>query len=477
MPRGRPKGKPKGRPKGRAKPAPHKTEPTFKKRIPAVEILDSEELEQERPQVVEVKHKTEWSEMRPLEQAPEDEEDIFEDEETEETEETEGKPRSKRRVTFDAIRNKLAKAGITPTSQLKLSIEKYRHSELVDGQGGHFAEREHCAKYVCSEEHVKSEDYLDVARRFGAGLFRFTLRMQNRVITAWDKRIVLPVQAIIQQQANPADPTSPQISVPDVAAAATPISVIDPVDQLVKSAAAYQKLRKAFEPEAQPPAQPAQMDSKIAALQLVAENPEVMEKIGKGIASLALGKGATDGDPWAEVAMEAVKSGQAAQIVKTAIDAVFTGINNLFPPKTPPPAPRPPLQPRIDMAPQAQPITQNAQNAQNGRQAPLVPAPGAPDPARQPVQVAPVDALVYTLIDSMSHRAPISEARNIINISVVRNPELEDSIDELLSHPVDDLFTMLKAWRPEIERIEHAKPWLESLIASYTNEVHEEANA
>jgi hypothetical protein len=296
----------------------------------AIEVVETEpeEIEPPQPKVVEVKHKTEWSEMRPVEEAPEAL-SLFEEDDIEPA-----KPRRRPQSEAEDIRKKLARAGITPSSSLKLTIEKYAHSEVVDGQGGMFAEKEHCTKYVCSEEHVKSEDYLDVARRFGPGLYRFTLRMKNQIVTAWDKRI--SASSAPAMHANPADPNSPQVifQMPEgMNNAQQPVGVIDPMKQMRDLAKTYKELKSAFEPEAANlQQQAAPTDPKVAALQLIAENPDVMERIGKGIASTVLGhKGAGDSDPWADVAMEAVKSGQAVEIVRAAIDSIFSGINGLFP--------------------------------------------------------------------------------------------------------------------------------------------------
>jgi len=425
MPRGKLREKPRGRP-----------------RKPAVEILPPEpEPEDNQPpqqNVVEIKHKTEWSEMRPVD-APADEaiyeEEIFE-------------PKRRRNSERDELRKKLAKAEVTPGSMLKLTIEKYRHSEAVDSQGGSFAEREHCTKYVCAEEHITSEDYLDVARKFGAGLYRFTLRMKNQVVTAWDKRISAGPTPIIQST-NPADPNSPQVifQLPDGANGHQPVAVIDPMDQMVKTAQAYQKLKKAFEPDVDPAAAPvaAPLDPKIAALQLIADNPDVMERIAKGISSTVLGQKHGDGDPWAEVAMEAVKSGQAANMLRSAIDAIFNGINGLFP-----------------------------KPAMNG-QAPGVqaaPAPTAPAPAggnqesAQQVALTAADVLIIQLIQAMERNAPLKEAQTTINVAVYRHPELDESIEQLLNMSVDEIMVLLGAYHPKVNEIPHARAWLETLIGS-----------
>src|SRR5215475_12402187 len=196
MPRGRPKGSAKKRVPIKAKQKKIEVLPND----PDTEVEDSG---LDGPQIVEVKHKTEWSEYRPVDDQPEGE---GEEEEQEE-------PKRKYTNNAEILRNKLGKAGVLPGSQLKLTIEKYHHSDAIDGHGGHYAEREHCTKYICAEEHILSEDYLDVARRFGPGLYRMTIRRKNTIVTAWDKRIS-GSPAPLLEMANPADPNSPKVLLP-----------------------------------------------------------------------------------------------------------------------------------------------------------------------------------------------------------------------------------------------------------------------
>jgi hypothetical protein len=56
-----------------------------------------------------------------------------------------------------------------------------------------------------------------------------------------------------------------------------------------------------------------------------------MDKIGSGIAKTIFGsKGGDDSDPWAEVAKEAIRSGQAPQIVATLVREVMAPFRNLW---------------------------------------------------------------------------------------------------------------------------------------------------
>jgi hypothetical protein len=438
----------------RGRPRKHAT----KIRKPVVEILPPEPEPDEPPQkVVEVKHKTEWSEMRPIEEAPEDEPPFFEEEVEED------KPR-RRPSEREELKRKLAKGNITPGSQLKITIERYIHSEMTDGDGGSYAEREHCTKYICAEEHILSEDYLDTARKFGPGLYRFTVRMRNQVVTAWDKRI--SASAV-----PPANGAAPAADVAQIFGTSDPAQLVGQLswqeimkmqDSLVERRMKELKMfRDAFGDGQQTPAQTIATDPKLAALQMIAENPDVMAQIGKGIASTVLGKGATgDSDPWADVAMECVKSGQAVGIVREAISAFFNGVSTLFPkanngapPPFGPPGPQPgPTRPMPP--PQVVPV------AQQGEQ--------QVTPANQPPQLNEADALVISLIKAMERKAPASEAVNLINVACYRTPELGESVDALINMSPDGLLAMLTAYHADVAKWDHAKKWLADLTEALT---------
>src|SRR5215475_3842501 len=441
-----------------ARPKSRKTAPRIKK--PIIELLPPETEEgqqQPQPKIIEVKHKTEWSEMRPVEEAPPAEDDmIFDDEEIEE-----GKPR-RRTSEREELKKKLAKGNITPGSQLKLTIERYLHSEATDGQGGSYAEREHCTKYICEEEHILSEDYLDTARKYGPGLYRFTVRMKNIVVTAWDKRISAAAIASAQA-ANGADPNAPIIYTNGDAQ--TPMPTLKDYmrgqrEALKEQLEMAKLLREAYGPIEQQT--PAPTDPKIAALQLISENPDVMEKIGSGIAKTVLGaKGGGDSDPWADVAMEAIKSGQAAQIAATIIREIMAPFRNM----------RGEESAQTFQAPQPAPVQTERNGGPQGRNAPQPTAPVSAErpqerPAAAQPMMTPADALMMALIDAMIRNAPLKEAQGIINVAVYRNPELDESIDELLNLSVDELMALLAVYHPKVAEVPHAKEWLETLVGS-----------
>ncbi len=297
------------------------------------ELLPPEEDQplQSRQKVVEVKHKTEWSEIRPVEEAPEDTElDPADDDVIEE--------RPRRRTSKnerDELRKKLAQNNVTPGSQLKLTIEKYPHSEATDGNGGSWAGADYCTKYPCTEAHITNEDYLDVARKWGAGLYRFTLRMQNKIVTAWDKRINAAPTGPVIQNVNPADPNSPQVIFQTNDSQQAMPSLKDvwraQREALKEQLEMAKLMREAYGLESDKSDKAtttgATSDPEIAFVSnLLTHNEKAMEKISNGVLGKLFGKNAIEDDPsWSAVGMEAVKSGQLG----IAIDAAFRGLAGL----------------------------------------------------------------------------------------------------------------------------------------------------
>lgn len=289
------------------------------------ELLPAEDSQ---PSQKVIKHKTEWVEV--VEDAPESDSVDFEDAEIED------KPRKKNKNAIQEMRKKLRAQGVTPTSNLRLYIERYVHSET--DAGGSWAETEFCTKYSTTEEHIFNKDYIDAARKWGPGKYRITIRMDNRIVDAFDERISATPSGPIIQHVNPNDPTSPQVIVqmPEGAGQqqAQPMSFADMAkfqDQLFERRLKEIKLfRETFglssdRPQEQPP-----IDPEIAALQLITKNPDVMEKIAGGIAKTIFGgKGVADDTPWWASSLEkAITTGQLAPTVQGIVKALLP--NGLF---------------------------------------------------------------------------------------------------------------------------------------------------
>jgi hypothetical protein len=232
-----------------------------------------------------------------------------------------------------------------------------------------------------------------------------------------------------------------------------------------------------------PAPQPA-VDPKVEALKLIAGDPELRD-IAKDAALEIFGvKRNNDSSPWAEVANKFLDHPQFPQVAQSAVNAAvnlvgnaLSGFASLF-------APKPPQMPA--QAPQqTAPTVQPPQQAQTAPQVAQAQTQALPEAAQQqPTQAAPEqgpplspqDAFLYGLIGACEQNMPIEQVRNFVNLSLIRNPELEDSLDQLLNLPTDQLLGLAVSIHPPLAQAQHAKPWLESLIAALTSEGDEEGD-
>ena len=285
-------------------------------------------LEEDQPKVREIKHKTEWIEVAPVEGTSEDDSADFEGVEIED------KPRKRNKNAIQEMRKKLRAQGVTPTSNLRLYIERYVHSET--DAGGSWAETEFCTKYSTTEEHIFNKDYIDAARKWGHGKYRITIRMDNRIVDAFDERISATPSGPVIQQVNPNDPNSPQFIIQtngDGQQPSQPMSMRDIMKQQKDALKEHLEMAKlmreayGFTPEQQQP-----RSEEEVLTSAILKQPDVIETVVGNLVKRVGGKGGGDDEPWyADAVKDAIKSGQGAQIVKTAIDALFNGFKGLFP--------------------------------------------------------------------------------------------------------------------------------------------------
>lgn len=106
-------------------------------------------------------------------------------------------------------------------------------------------------------------------------------------------------------------------------------------------------------PTASPP-----LDPEIAVLQLLAKDENVVNKLSKGLLGKIFGE-KDEADPWADVAKEALKSGQAAELLRVGIESLFRGFSGLWPGQSDPsqPAMHNPQSAMTPSEPQPQPLT------------------------------------------------------------------------------------------------------------------------
>jgi hypothetical protein len=182
-------------------------------------------------------------------------------------------------------------------------------------------------------------DYMQIIKNtWGPGVYQLELRDEYNRIVKGSRRMTIEIagpqtQPITQIQTLPNGQQIP-IVIEQQAPQQIP-QQIDPLKQLRQAFSIVREFREelGISEQLQANNQPAQaaMSPKAAALEMIAENPEMMEKITKGIGSLVIGgKGGGDEDPWAEVAKEAVKNGEASRIVAAVIREIMAPFQGLF---------------------------------------------------------------------------------------------------------------------------------------------------
>jgi hypothetical protein len=438
-------------------------------------------------QVVEAEHTIRFRkplDVATLESESEEEEDVEEFEEPEIEEPDGEQPRRRTALSFRSkLKKELGDRGIGSDEQLRLRIDRLPYYE-INGNTGINAEKEFVRNIPCAKEFVLNDEYLDeVSKSCGPGAYWFTLRHKNTVVKMWHMKISGPPIAPVPTEAGQGSPQV--IYQPAPNQPQQPAAVQDPLAQMRQAFKLVRDLREdlgLMMPQQSAPAPAVPTDPKIAALQLIAENPDVMEKIGTGIAKTVLGsKSGEDSDPWATVAIEAIKSGQASQIVATLVREIMGPIRNIWGNNN--------GQAQVAQAP-VQNQTRPEQPQQPGQLAPgqeagqvATPGDGAGGVAGDVHQhsaaqnaLDPADELIYALIGAMERQSSMAEAQSIVNVAVFRAPELRQSIDELINLPTDQILALVTAYHPPVAQMPHATEWLDALITMLTVNSQEEGN-
>lgn len=467
-----------------------------KKTTAEVEILPPEETNQPLQQVREVKHKTEWVELRSVEETPEEEAEEFADGSIED------KPRRKAKDEHTKLRELLAQHNIAPSAQLRLSIERYLHSE--SSEGGTWSDKEFLTRYICTKEQIVNEDYLDVARKWGAGTYWFTLRMYtpgkspgSRIVASWEKRLGPATPNI--QHVNPADPNSPQVIVQtngDGQQQVQPMSMRDIMKaqkEAFKEQLEMAKLmREAYGMQPEQQQQPRSEEEILSSA--ILKQPEVIENVVGSVIKRFGGASSKDDEPWyADVVRDAVKSGQLVQVVQVAIDRIFNGFGNLFPGRqnngqaemasTPLPQ-----QNVLDAASVGSQSDQGGQSANpqtqpQGSSSVVETSPNAPPGQQQ--TVTPEDQALQLLIEHCRRGAPVRVAYGrLMEYAGLLNEQypqgsIDDYVDIFAAMPIEAALEFVKT-QPNGEQVvslPHAQQWtaeLQRLIKEAGQEGDEE---
>jgi hypothetical protein len=456
-----------------------------KKQPAEVELLPPDENDQIK--VRQVKHKTEWVELHPVEETSEEGEELDDGP-------TEDKPQRKVKDEHKKLRELLAQHNIAPSAQLRLSIERYLHSE--SSEGGTWSEKEFLTRYICTKEQIVNEDYLDVARKWGAGTYWFTLRMYtpgkspgSRVVASWEKRLGAVPSSPVIQSVNPADPNSPQFVIQtngDGQQAYQPPSMRDIMKaqkEAFKEQLEMAKLmREAYGFNSEPSQQEPKSEEEIIAGAII-KQPAVIESVVESIIKRVGVKGGDSDTPWwADILKDSITTGQLAPTVQGVVKALFPNglFGGLFPGgqnNGQAPMATPPLQTNgpadSQRAPDgrtvvAQEIPQGNQSLQstNGE----VDQQGGMLPAGQQ-QITPEQHALSRLIQNCQRNVPVQVAyQQLVSYADAIEDQAPDFsiygyIDLLGSMPTDQVLEFVKSLPggEQIIALPHAKEWTTEL--------------
>lgn len=232
----------------------------------------------------------------------------------------------------------------------------------------------------------------------------------------------------------------------------TPAAPAPSMRQQLKEFFEMQKMfREAFGIDQAPPRvqSAAPEDDESALLRVLAKDTDIVERVAKGTLGKLLGdRSHEESNPWADVAMEAIKNGQAANLLQAGINALFNGFRSMAPP------------PQHIVAPPA-----GAPAA-----APMPEAP--PPPQMEPAQLSPEDQVIQLAVNHcLMNRPPQVAAARIIAIADRLNDEAPQfSIDEYLkmfaTMPPADAIGLAAQLTPngsELQALPYAPAWVAEL--------------
>jgi hypothetical protein len=172
-------------------------------------------------------------------------------------------------------------------------------------------------------------DYMQIIKNtWGAGVYQLELRDEYNRIVKGSRRMTIEiagpqVQPVAQIQTLPNGQQIPIVI--EQSQPQNPQAPVDPIKQFRQTLSLVREFKDDFRemmglPERQENSQTqAPVSPKVAALELITENPEVMDKIGRGLTSLISGGKNDHETSWADVGMELVRTGQAPQVAANII--------------------------------------------------------------------------------------------------------------------------------------------------------------
>jgi hypothetical protein len=374
------------------------------------------------------------------------------------------------------IRDRFKQRGIGVDETLMLRIDRLPFFEQ-NGLAGVRSDKEFCGVLPCKENFFDGDEYLiEIQRRYGPGDYQLTVRHKNFIVSSWREHIGgFSLPAVAVQSSEPGQPPQMIYPAPMGQSQAMPAKTIkDEMREVGEIIKLIDNIRGPREDA--PPA--VRTEDEVLATAIL-KQPDVLENVMGSMLKRYRGNGGGDDDPspWS-VAMELVKSGQAAQIVKTLIDSFFNGVNGMIPGRQQNGATPLAQAPHANMGDVQNPSPDNRQagtlrqdqNIQALAQGP----PSAVEtgaPANTGQQLTPAEQALTTLISDCGKKIPPRVSfTNLMTFADAVNDQapaysIDGWIDYLASMPIDDAIEFVKTLPngAEVAALPHAREWTEQI--------------
>lgn len=244
-------------------------------------------------------------------------------------------------------------------------------------------------------------------------------------------------------------PVATPVAAPYPAPIAEPVSIPTPKEQLKEALELVKMIQgiSGVNVGNPAPAAAAPIDPELAVLQVLAKDETFSAKLSKGLLSKFFGDVKEEPDPWADVAKEALRSGQAGELLKVAISSIGETIRGFFP--------------------------QQTVNAPAAAAQPQQPLPTAPPPEQSsPQELTPAEHLLSFVLEQCHRNAPREAVADQIFTFADQVNETDplNSVDWYIRAfalmPPDDALAFVNQSVPGAERVTtqpHAKAWTTEL--------------
>lgn len=232
----------------------------------------------------------------------------------------------------NALRERLGKSGVLPTSQLRIHVFKFENEN--DPTSGVQAEKSFCCKFFCNEDGITNGQHLDIAQKYGPGRYFFMVYMNNAIVTSFEERVSAPSFGQVIQNGQPVavpDPQNPgHVIVQMPAQQQVQADPFADFDKTLKMFERMEKMRASLGLTSQPahvenPQSQLTPEQSLAATLLL--DPEVKKK---AVRSLLGSSGGDDDVSWATVARDLLTSEHGPQVVREFVGGLFNGFRGMF---------------------------------------------------------------------------------------------------------------------------------------------------